>query len=104
MNPTNAVACALRTAAVCLAVLVLAGGAAFGRAGGAAPSRSGPAPGVSFRPVARATYVVQPGDTLWRIARSVQPSGDVRPLVQQLADQRGGAALRAGERLVLPAR
>ena len=48
------------------------------------------------------TYVVQPGDTLWAIARRIEPDGDVRGLVARLSAQRGGAPLRAGERLTLP--
>ena len=48
--------------------------------------------------------VVQPGDTFWKLARSVQPSGDVRPLIAQLARQHGGSALQAGDRIVLPER
>jgi hypothetical protein len=47
-------------------------------------------------------HVVQPGDTLWTIARSLQPSGDVRRLVDALAAQRHGAALQVGERVALP--
>ena len=47
--------------------------------------------------------VVQPGDTFWKLARSVQPTGDVRPLIAQLSRAHGGSALRAGERIVLPA-
>ena len=46
--------------------------------------------------------IVQPGDTLWSIARAVQPEGDVRPLVQRLAELNGGAQIRAGQALVLP--
>src|SRR5262245_42602808 len=38
--------------------------------------------------------IVQPGDTLWSIARRVQPSGDVRPLVDKLDAQRHGRALQ----------
>lgn len=52
---------------------------------------------------AGATYVVQPGDTLWTLARRVQPQGDVRGLVNQLAAERQGAPLSAGERIALPA-
>ena len=51
---------------------------------------------------ARRTYVVQQGDTLWSIARRLQPSGDVRRLVDQLAAAHHGAALIAGDRLTLP--
>lgn len=46
--------------------------------------------------------IVQPGDTMWSLARSLQPTGDIRPLVTQLARAHGGAALQAGERIVLP--
>lgn len=89
---------------VALTVAALAAvGAALGRLGEPPPS-AGAAPAVPFRPVARASYVVQPGDTLWQIARSLQPSGDVRPLVHRLAEERHGAPLRTGERLVLPPR
>jgi LysM repeat protein len=53
-------------------------------------------------PVASKVYVVQSGDTLWRIARVLQPEGDVRPLVYQLERTRHGAPLRVGERIALP--
>jgi len=49
-----------------------------------------------------ATYVVQPGDTLWSIARSLQPDGDVRPLVHGLTAANGGAALAVGQVLMVP--
>jgi hypothetical protein len=52
--------------------------------------------------VGRQVHVVQPGDTLWSIARALHPSGDVRALVQQLADARHGAELRVGERIEIP--
>jgi hypothetical protein len=51
---------------------------------------------------AGAVYVVQPGDTLWTLARRAQPTGDLRPLVGRLAAARDGQPLRAGQRLVLP--
>jgi LysM repeat protein len=47
--------------------------------------------------------IVQPGDTLWSIARRVQPAGDLRPLVDKLDAQRHGRALQVGETIVLPA-
>lgn len=52
-------------------------------------------------PIATHHYVVQPGDTLWTIARQLQPDGDIRPLVDRLAQRHGGSALQAGERLDL---
>ena len=48
-------------------------------------------------------YTVQPGDTLWSIARSLQPEGDVRPLVHGLQDVNGGGAgLSVGQVLMVP--
>ena len=60
-----------------------------------------PASVPAHRPGA-ATYVVQPGDTLWGIARSLQPDGDVRGLVRGLARANGGAELAVGQELVMP--
>jgi len=84
------------------ALVLVGGGAAVGELGGAPLTSPGQAPAARLVAVAETSYVVRPGDTLWEIARALQPSGDVRPLVQQLARQRGGAPLRVGERLVLP--
>jgi nucleoid-associated protein YgaU len=55
------------------------------------------------RPAPRVTYVVEPGDTLWSIARRVAPGHDPRPVVDGLIeanDVRGG--LQAGEELLIP--
>ena len=55
------------------------------------------------RPAPRVTYVVQPGDTLWSIARRVAPGQDPRPVVDRLIeanDVRGG--LQAGRELSIP--
>jgi hypothetical protein len=53
------------------------------------------APSVSVGSV----YVVQPGDTLWSIARQLKPGGDIRPLVDELADRAGSGPLVAGASL-----
>jgi Tfp pilus assembly protein FimV len=50
----------------------------------------------------RLPYVVQPGDTIWSIARRLQPTGDVRALVDALVERNGGAALDVGQRLAVP--
>ena len=55
------------------------------------------------QPAPRVTYVVQPGDTLWSIARRVAPGQDPRPVVDRLIeanDVRGG--LQAGQELSIP--
>lgn len=47
------------------------------------------------------TRTVQPGDTLWSIARRVQPEGDVRPLVDRLISSRAGRPLQVGEEITV---
>ena len=74
-----------------------AGADAAGAPTDASASVAPVAPAVA--PVAPASYVVQPGDTLWSIARQLKPSGDIRPLVDALADRAGSGPLVAGEAL-----
>jgi nucleoid-associated protein YgaU len=62
----------------------------------AAPVVPSPPSGPSAR-----VYVVEQGDTLWSIARRLDPGGDPRPIVDRLAGQAGGSALRPGQRLSL---
>jgi len=54
--------------------------------------------------VARPTTVVQPGETLWTIARRVAPTVDPRATVQRLTELNdlGSGPIMAGQRLVLP--
>ena len=83
-------------AAMVLAVAVVGvSSTRFADAGQARPAGDAPA-GASV-------VIVQPGDTLWSLAREVQPDGDIRPLVAQLSRAHGGSSLRAGERIVVPA-
>ena len=79
--------------------VLLGGRVVLGPVGGGPLSAPRPAPPVL---VTEQVHVVQPGDTLWSIARSLQPDGDVRRLVHRLAAQRDGAALQVGERITLP--
>jgi hypothetical protein len=84
---------------VCLlASAIVGGGLAAGRI--AAVLGGAPASAPEHRPVL-ASYVVEPGDTLWSIARQLQPNGDVSGLVRSLARVNGGADLVVGQRLVL---
>lgn len=74
-----------------------AGAAAAGASTDAGASVGPVAPAVA--PAAPAVYVVQPGDTLWSIARQLRPSGDIRTLVDALADRAGSGPLVAGAAL-----
>jgi hypothetical protein len=83
---------------VVLVLVVLVARAALGVLGGGPLAAPGAPAGRSGQ---SAAYVVQPGDTWWSIARHLQPTGDVRALVDRLAAGHSGAALQAGERLTL---
>ncbi|MGH9154945.1 MAG: LysM peptidoglycan-binding domain-containing protein [Acidimicrobiales bacterium] len=87
------------------AAVLLAVAAVFGWFGGGPLAAAGPVSpgtGTDVVNVAQRSYVVEPGDTLWSIARHVQPDGDVRPLVDRLGDARGAGPLQPGEVLLLP--
>jgi hypothetical protein len=90
-----------RAAAVVLAAVLVTGVRAV-----PAWLRSGPlsapgSPAPATQPIASTTYVVQAGDTVWAIARRIQPTGDVRPLVDRLQAQLHGGLLVPGARLHL---
>lgn len=79
--------------------VLLGGRVVLGPVGGGPLSAPRPEPSVL---VSEQVHVVQPGDTLWTIAKSLQPEGDVRRLVHRLAAERHGTPLQVGERIVLP--
>jgi len=60
-----------------------------------------PAPVAQAQLPAAASYVVQPGETLWSLARRLQPEGDVRPLVARLRVASGGGPIVPGQRIHL---
>lgn len=95
---------ALALLATLLTGLWLAGGAAWSvvaaRADAVATADAVPAP-EAVAPAPSRVYVVRAGDTLWGIARDLQPEGDIRPLVDLLAERNGGSRLEAGQRLSL---
>ena len=81
---------------------VLGGGPLTASEQSSTAAANAPAPvAIAAQPVSRTAYVVQPGDTLWSIARSLQPDGDVRALVDALAELNPGP-LQVGDRIVVP--
>ena len=54
--------------------------------------------------VSRRSVVVQPGETLWQIARRAAPGTDPRETVDRIADLNDleSATVRPGQRLVIP--
>lgn len=49
-----------------------------------------------------AVVEVQPGDSIWTVARRLQPAGDVRPLVDRLLAANGATVLQPGDQLIVP--
>jgi LysM repeat protein len=82
---------------VVLATLILL---SLGLSVGHATLASGPE-GASVR-----VHVVRPGETLWEIARRVEPGRDPRPVVFDICQLNDGdcAGLEAGQRLAVPVR
>jgi hypothetical protein len=81
-----------------LAAVALGIGAvlAVGHAGAALGGTSLATPGARPRVV---THIVQPGDTLWSVARDLAPGADPRPVVDALSQARQASTLVPGETL-----
>ena len=95
----RAVAAAIAVAVVTLALVV-------GRPDRVPVGEANPWPStgaVSLSPELPGVYVVQPGDTLWNIARALAPDRDPRVLVHELSGTAGGAALEPGQTIVIDA-
>ena len=55
------------------------------------------------RPAPQVHYAVEPGDTLWSIARRVAPGRDPRPVVDAMVKANGlHGGLQAGQELSIP--
>ena len=52
--------------------------------------------------VAGGTYIAQRGDTLWTVARALQPTGDLTEVLRRLIRLNGGTSLAVGQRVLLP--
>lgn len=102
-RPPPRVHAGLVAAAVVALLVVMAGSVAIGRGAlaGLAPAPPAAASAPAAGPDAT-TVVVHPGDTLWSIARRVQPRGDVRPLVDRLVAANGSTVVVPGDRVVVP--
>lgn len=89
--------------AACVAVLLtlLISHGAFAGAVPAAPG-TGSAAAAAPAPGSVRSVTVEPGDTVWSIARRVQPDGDVRPLVDRIVALNGSTVVVAGEELTVP--
>jgi Tfp pilus assembly protein FimV len=84
-------------AVVALLVGIFAAGLAFGSS--AQGADSAPAPAAPHR-----TVVVQPGESLWAIARAAAPHRDPRVMVEVIRELNAlpGAGVEAGQQLLLP--
>jgi LysM domain len=56
----------------------------------------------STRPAALTVHVVQPGESLWTIARAVRPHGDLSHLVDAMIRANGGSTIQVGQELAIP--
>jgi len=95
----------LAVAAVALLALALlwSGARVVGGPGRAAEDRPGGVSAPASGTPTALVHVVRPGDTVWAVARALQPEGEVRHLVDAVVAANGGSpVLRVGQELVLP--
>lgn len=74
-------------------------------AGQSAGQPAGESAGQSGAPVATTTVTVEPGQSMWEIARAVAPGTDPRVTITRIVDLNelsSAAAIRAGQRLTVP--
>ncbi len=102
VNAPTAATFRRRRLAALLAALVITIVIAIAAMRAAAAFGAQPASRLERRPDPPPVVVVQPGDTLWSIARARQPEGDVRALVDELVSLNGGASLAIGQRVLVP--
>jgi hypothetical protein len=63
----------------------------------AAAALEGSPPAPLARPPHVRTIVVQPGDSLWSVARRLEPRSDPRAVVDAIVEARGTAVVTPGE-------
>jgi hypothetical protein len=88
-----------RTVVLLALVTLLLGAFSLGRVGSQATPRGAQSASLS-------RTVVQPGESLWAVAKRVAPGHDPRAVIDQLADLNHleSSAVQAGQLLVVPAR
>ena len=90
-------------AALVALAAVLVGTWAISSGALAALAPAPPSVGASAAAPASTTVVTaEAGDSLWTIARRLQPAGDVRPLVDELVALNGTGPLQPGDQIVVP--
>lgn len=52
--------------------------------------------------VSERVYVVRPGDTLWSLAKKLEPGRDPRALMDQLIAETGSPVIHPGQRIRVP--
>lgn len=88
---------------VIAAVLIAAQSTLAGTGGGPLTTTGAAASGIGpISPADSSVWVVRPGDTLWSIALTLDPHGDVRPLVDRLSAEVHGGDIYPGETIPLP--
>ncbi len=97
VEPFDFTGWAVSVAALVVVLIVVAGTLALGRGAFAGLVPDAPVP------AAGATVTARPGDTLWSIARRVQPDHDVRSLVDDLVAL-NGTTIQPGQEVRLPVR
>lgn len=104
IRPAHIVGAAVALVLAVLLSVAIGSGALAGLA--PAPTAAQPTtarPAAAAADAAATTVRARAGDSLWSIARRLQPTGDVRPLVDQLVSLNGTAPLQPGQAVVLPA-
>lgn len=92
-----------RVAVLLLTLIVLLGAGVMVRESAGA-STAPPAPASAASPETR-VVVVQAGETLWQVARQIDPQADPREVIHEIRqlNELPGGYVRAGQELVVPA-
>lgn len=90
-------------AAIVLTLVLMVGAVAIGRGtfAGFAPDAPSAAAAAAVGAEGGRTVMVRPGDTMWSIARDLQPTGDIRPMVDRLVAAHGSSAIAPGDRIAI---